>query len=170
MKIFDETFAEGSFRLLTDDSKTRSKYTHYRVSFTSEEGEKSELVETFRIRVTPDLAPEVSIISPESKNSEVAQNNPFQVLVRALDPDYLISDVRIRAELKGTRVFESSLISAEQRREIREGVQITSKFEFVPTDFRLNVGDVLNYVVIAEDNRQSPISDIADPNVSRTEL
>ena len=70
----DGNSASGRFQATWDSSGEKPFATHYRVTFTSADGDRNSQPNVYPIRVTPDLAPEIRFRNPVKTNVEVPEN------------------------------------------------------------------------------------------------
>jgi len=164
MEVSDIRQARGEFVLLLDENGKQQKYSHYRVRFRTTRDQRNELASLHPVQVIPDVAPEVSIVRPESSPVELPVNARLPVEVRASDMDYEISSVELVLDHRGSRLLDRTLDLPKEK----ENQQVTSRYLLDPATLNLKVGDEVVFFARALDNRISPYSYAADPNVSVT--
>lgn len=167
--IVDGQKARLTFPLeLTDDRRT-PQYASYQVRFVTEQGQRSTSPTFHRIEVTPDLAPEVEILSPRESVVQVAENGRLPIEMRALDPDFGLRRVTLRAHraegTPGAAALETKLFD-DPTGAGRLGQHVAT-YPFEPQRLRLRAGDKVAYSVTAEDNRTTA-TDAPAPNVTKT--
>ncbi len=74
-------------------------------------------------------------------------NGHLTLELRALDPDYALSEVRLSGELNRQNVLDERLL-----KETHAG-PLLSRYEFDPAKLNLKVGDTIEYWATAKDNR-----------------
>ena len=135
----------ASFTLaLDDEDRTKPQFAHYRLR--PEGREKPQPVQ-YRIDVIPDIAPEIKFLAPEKQEATVPANGHLTLELRALDPDYALSEVRLSGELNRQNVLDERLL-----KETHAG-PLLSRYEFDPAKLNLKVGDTIEYWATAKDNR-----------------
>jgi hypothetical protein len=148
---FQGTTARKTFTLaLTDDHQT-PLYDSYQLSFATESGAVSEHPILHQIDVVPDLAPEVEILDPTQNRITIPVSGRRKIEVRAVDPDFGLSRLMLRAVAGGTNVLEETLFEDAVG---RRGQTIVT-YEFVPSRLGLVAYDKVAYWAVVEDNRMS---------------
>jgi hypothetical protein len=146
MTVKDD-IAESSFVLALRDDHQAAKYTSYALRFKGTDGRSNRDPVTYPIDVLPDYAPEVSILAPKEKVRDVRLDETVLIEVEARDPDFELSEVRLKGDAAGRTVLDESLLSKEQ------SGRFTGRFQVTPAQHGLKAGDVLQYWVAARDNR-----------------
>ena len=136
----------------------------YQLRFVTDAGRESNDPILHRIEVLPDLPPEVSILTPRQEVSEVPQDGSQKIEVRAIDPDFGVTSVRLHFVMGGTELLDKALLTDEQG---VEG-QTVQSYEFRPHLLGLQPGDRVVYRASADDNRTTVGSDSPEPNQART--
>ncbi len=138
-------------------------HTAYQVRFVTDEGRESEDPILHRIEVLPDLPPEISILTPRQEVTEVPENGSQTIEVRAIDPDYAVTSVKLHIVAGGTTLIDKVLLSDSN------GVsgQAVKQYEFRPHLFGLEVGDRATFRATVADNRTSSTGS-PEPNEART--
>ncbi|MCA9123487.1 MAG: hypothetical protein H6822_03215 [Planctomycetaceae bacterium] len=139
-------------------------YSSYRLQFVTDAGRESADPILHRIEVLPDLSPEVSILTPTQEVTEVPQDGSQTIEVRAIDPDFGVTAVRLHLVMGGTTLIEKALLQDQQG---VEG-QTVHSYEFRPHLLGLQPGDRVVYRASAEDNRAAVGSNSPEPNQART--
>jgi hypothetical protein len=155
MQIGDDgRSVSGSFTLALDEQdRTTPQFSHYRLR---PEGDEQPEPVQYRIDVIPDLPPEVKFIVPEKDEVALPVNGRLKLKLRALDPDFALSELTLSAESNRRSVLEKRLLSEIRR----EPMQVD--FVIDPAKLHLNVGDLLEYWATANDNR------MPTPNTTQT--
>ncbi|MFT7642011.1 MAG: hypothetical protein ACI9G1_003767 [Pirellulaceae bacterium] len=156
--------ATHAFYLQLKSDRSAAQYATYRLDFSTEDGRHSIDSVTHHIDVLPDLAPEIEILTPEKSRTEVRADGMQTIEVRALDPDFGLQRVVLRAVAGGDELFTEELFSDAEG---AEGQQLRY-FQFTPNKYRLKPGDVVSVQARAEDNRVNVLEQIPAPNSQRT--
>ncbi len=119
----------------------------------------------YPIRVIPDLAPEVAITVPASTPKEVPIDAQQIIEVHASDPDFGLKSVSLEIRAGIDLVDQPTLWSSEAG---EKGHQVT-EFPLRPSELRLRIGDTVQVVAIAADNRTSDVDPNVEANVVRTD-
>lgn len=155
--------AVGTFTLqLKSDRATPWRET-YHVRFTNEQGEMSEQPVLHRIEVTPDLPPEVEILSPRLQKVDLPADSRMTIEARGVDPDFALFDLFVAGKVAGGQIFRKSLLPPNESRS-----QATGKVEFVPADYDLKPGAIVTYQGVAIDNRRDPLTGQPQPGRAET--
>ena len=172
LKTIDETTVVGELTLAMNNKRTRSQYSHYRVSFSTPDGDKSQDMAISKITVINDLPPEIEIRLPKDIEKEIPLDQTEKIEVSAVDPDYRLTKIEIIADGQGTRLFNRVILdSTTSKTGELTGVsgQKLVNFDFAPKAFGLQEGDEVIWYASAEDNRTVGADAILDPNRTRTE-
>ena len=73
----------------------------YRLSFVAENGHLSKDSMIYHIAVSRDLPPEIEILTPRDHDIELAADGTQRIEIRAIDPDFALSSVSLRADASG---------------------------------------------------------------------
>ncbi len=166
---FQDRTARQTFTLaLTSDRRT-PVYDTYQLSFVTAAGDVSQHPILHQIDVVPDLAPEVSILDPIQNRITVPVSGRRKIEVRAVDPDFGLRRLKLRAVAGGTDVLDEVMFEEPRG---RRGQTIVT-YEFAPARLGLAANDRVTYWAVAEDNRVPFPGDHVDgnqsgPNVART--
>ncbi len=160
----DDRQAWGTFTLEMEPNGIRPKHTAYQLRFETEEGQPNSHAPLHRIEVTRDLTPEIEILTPTLDRIELPVDRRQQIEVRAIDPDYGLRTIQLRAVAGGVDLLSKTLLDDAEG---RIG-QVVSSFDFEPWKHGLNPGDALVFWAVAADNRVSPTSGDAEPNLAKT--
>jgi hypothetical protein len=163
MTVQDQS-AELPLLLQLDEERKASQYHSYRLEFTTTRGHESENPVIHRIEVTPDLPPEIEILQPQERRQEVPVTATQVIEVRALDPDFGMSRVALRAVVGETRLLERTLFEDTAG----QPGQVVLRYRFEPRRLGLKPGDEVSFRVAAWDNRVSAQGQ-PDPQVTRTD-
>jgi hypothetical protein len=163
MEIQGKT-AQKTFTLtLTGDRRT-PLYDSYQLSFSTASGAESEHPILHQIDVVPDLAPEVEILDPTRNHITIPVSGRRKIEVRAVDPDFGLRRLMLRAVTGGTNVLEEVLFEDAKG---RRG-QTIATYEFIPARLGLTANDKVTYWAVAEDNRMPVEGNQAVANLART--
>lgn len=157
------TTATVRFPLRMNAERDAGVYRAYQLHFTNEAGLPSVDPIEHSIEVIADLRPVVEILTPETRTIELPENSWQQIEVRAVDPDYKLTRVQLAARTRGRNLFRESMLATSRSSEWHTG-QFTAIYRFVPRDYGLRDGDVVEYVAVAEDNRHAMNRSQLDPN------
>lgn len=136
-------------------------HRNYRLRFLDDSGKRNPFPILHQIHVTRDYPPVVEILQPELRRIETPLDARQRIEVRAVDPDFALSRVRLRMV-----VGESEVYNGE--RPIGRRGQVIERFEITPRELNLSVGDTITYRAYAEDNR-TDLSGSPRPNEERTD-
>ncbi|MEQ8836376.1 MAG: hypothetical protein RID07_06180, partial [Lacipirellulaceae bacterium] len=140
--------ATVSFTLALQEDRRTPKHKSYALRMISTEGRENSDPAKYRIEVTPDYAPEVSVVSPKEPEIEVRSDETIRIEAEARDPDFAVSRVSL-VGLSGERDIQIGRLLDED---------FTGKFTgglpFTPESVGLKPGDVLEYWATARDNRR----------------
>ena len=165
MRLLPENRASGRFNVSLNSSRTRQRATHYQIRFVSTGNERNETPNVYPIRVTPDLAPEVRIVSPRSRQINVAANGRLPIRVEANDLDFAIDSVVLNMDHQGSQLVRKSL----ELESDNDNQRVNCQFLFEPARYRMQPGDQVVFHAVASDNRVSIKSLAHDPNISQTD-
>ena len=161
----EDKLATGRFQATWDSSGEKPFATHYRIMFTSVDGERNSRPNIYPIRLTPDLAPEIRFRNPIKTTVEVPENGVLAIDVEASDLDFKISSIRLKIDHDGSQLLDQKL----QMRSSDQYRRVNGRYLLRPSSLNLKAGDRAIFFATAADNRMSPLSASLDPNVSRTE-
>ncbi len=132
------------------------EHSTYQLRFTSGNDVKNDAPILHTINVLPDLAPRVWILKPERRKVEVPVNGRLEIEVRAMDPDFKLSSVKLASQ---GEVIDVALLKPGTT---HQG-QFTGKFFFRPQKHQiadaqgtraLVPGDRVRIWATAADNRR----------------
>ncbi|MEX0641058.1 MAG: hypothetical protein WD468_00075 [Pirellulales bacterium] len=150
MTVKQET-ATYTFPLeFADRAKRTVRHKNYQILFTNRQGQVNARPAQHSIGVTADLSPEVEILAPTQPEIQLAENGSTSLQVRAIDPDFKLGDVRIKAAGAKGPLLDHPLLSIEERP--WQG-QFVRSYRFAPREHGLKAGDVVTYRAMALDNR-----------------
>src|SRR5690606_37920890 len=86
------------------------------------------------IEVVPDLSPEVQILRPESRRLELPQDGRQLLEARAIDPDFGLTALNLKANHGGRELFNQPLLTGEKQPRQQRG-----EFVFEPLKLGLPV-------------------------------
>lgn len=165
-KIDSQDTVIGRLVAALNANRDKQQFTHYKINFRSTDNFRNERPNVYPIRVIADLEPEVEIIEPAQTELTIAVNQPLPVEVWAADLDYEISSIDLHIDHQGNRILDQNLVKNPKGKVAGERVSV--RHAVTPADLRLQPGDTAIMFATASDNRISPTSELADPNVSRT--
>ncbi len=117
-----------------------------------------------RLSAFADVAPEVSLLGPDSRVARVAPDSRVNLECRAHDPDFGLTELRLVVHKNGLPLFEKLLIQSDGT----VGRQVRS-FELNLAEHQARVGDRFQIIATATDNRHDPVSGKAAPNSAQSE-
>lgn len=139
--------ARVTFDLALRDDRQTPQYASYVLRFTNDDGRPNRNPVKHPIEVEPDLPPEAAILRPQEPALDVQLNDTVMIEVEARDPDFALAEVRLRGEVAGRAVIYEQLLGAGH------AGRFTARHSFTPRGPELRAGDVVEYWVIANDNR-----------------
>lgn len=156
--------ARCTFVLELAADRLSPKYSSYQLRFLTAEGDQNEQPVVHRILVLRDLPPEIEIIVPKEERIEVPEDGKQNIEMRAIDPDFALSKVSLRAVAGGTDLLDKSLLKAD----MAGRGQAVVNYEFKPAELGLAAGDEVVYWGVAADNRTAARTGLPEPNTERT--
>ena len=145
-----------SFTLaLSANDHTRPQYAHYRLR--PENRPEPQPVQ-YRIDVLPDLPPEIKFLAPQEEAVDLPQNGRLTLEVRAVDPDYALSDVVLAAKSGDRTVLSERLLPQDY-----QGGPLDKPFTFDPQRLGLKVGEKIEYWATARDNHEPEANSTSTP-------
>jgi hypothetical protein len=165
MRLLPDNRAVGRFNMSLNSNRTRQRATHYQIRFVSTDDERNESPNVYPIRVTPDLAPEVRIVQPRTRQTNIPANGQMPIRIEANDLDFAIDSVFLNMDHQGGQLLRKSLELISDN----DNQRVNCRFVFEPSRYRLQAGDQIMFHAVASDNRISIKSLAADPNISQTE-
>ena len=155
--------ASARFALRLNPQRDAGMYRSYHLHFVDEAGQSSVDPVEHTIEVIPDRRPVVQILRPTQRTIELPLNRSQLIEVRAVDPDFKLTRVQVAARTRGRNLFRESLLATERPSQWHQG-QFHATYELQPQALGLRVGDVVEYLAVAEDNRQAINQQRLDPH------
>ncbi|MBT5017568.1 MAG: hypothetical protein HON04_02360, partial [Planctomicrobium sp.] len=149
---------ELRWRLKFREDGTFANY--YFIQVENEAGEKDPLPTIHRIKIRPDLNPEISILFP-TEDLEVPANAVIPIAYEANDPDFMLRKVLLKMERQG-----ELLPNVPRLYEGPEVPRVQARYQLDLKPLSLKAGDQLQFYLEAEDNFE-PFDQIPK-HVSRT--
>lgn len=155
--------ASYTFRLRWDDVRSAPEHSSYQLIFEPQLSAdaagnlKPQLPAVHKILVTPDLTPEIAILTPRRKEVDLPVNRTQRIEIRAIDPDFGLTKITLRATTADGRNLTKTFPQANDG---RTG-QVVVEHEFKPAEMSLKPGDRVRLWAEAEDN-------CTEPNLART--
>lgn len=166
--------AEFSFTLRLQEDRRTPKYTGYELRFVSDDNQPGVNPVRYRIDVLPDLPPLVEILTPERQRVEVAEDGQQLIEVRALDPDFGLTQLNLIAMRDGKRLLKKSLLDsfddqddASSSGQVARSGSVVARLVCIPRQWMLRAGDEMIFWADAADNRHSSWGEL-DPNLILT--
>jgi hypothetical protein len=159
--------ANGDFIVrMKKDDPARPEDECYQIRFTDPQGRENRHPIRHRIEVLRDLPPEVELVSPKDQEVAIPENGQLEIQVRAVDPDFALRRVAIKAERRKEALRIAPLLDRPRPGEPHKG-EYTGKYLFEPSRLGLKSGDQVTYWIEGEDNKY--LSDEEpEPNRSQT--
>ena len=154
--------AQGRMTLLLKADRKSPRSDAYQLRFTTADGHRNLQPTRHSIEVIPDLAPDVEILAPLSRDTELPEDRTLVVEIRALDPDFEVQQIRLLGATAGKELFDIATM------EEPEAGQVVRKVKFTPRKYKLVAGDEVLIWAIAQDNRHDASGKLAS-NTRRTE-
>lgn len=151
----EENLAHATFFLSLQADRQTPTHKAYRLVFKNAQGQRNPQPVRYEIEVTRDLSPEIQFVSPKPADIELPLDGSIELEVVANDPDFALRSIKLVATAAGQPLVDKLLLD-----EVWRG-QAVKKFRFAPRKLGLKAGDVVDYLAIAQDNR--------DPQPNRTE-
>jgi hypothetical protein len=131
--------ASGTITLQLKPDRQTPWHGAYQVRFYNERGQRSRQPILHKIDVIRDLAPEVQVLQPERLRVEVPADGEQKIEVRAVDPDFGLSRLRIEGTVGGRPAVSIDLLQAESG----QPPQTTVPFLLRSHEHKLKAGDEL---------------------------
>ena len=101
--------ASGQFTLFVDpEDPTKPQHESYQLLFTDAQGRGNNRPIRYRIDVTRDLPPEISITSPQDEEVRAPVDGRLEIRLRALDPDFGLRRVLLRGGMQQPQPGDSA--------------------------------------------------------------
>ncbi|MDZ4821150.1 MAG: hypothetical protein SGJ20_19490, partial [Planctomycetota bacterium] len=157
--------ATATFELSLNQQRSGPQYGSYVLRFVTESDKPNREPIRYRIEVTPDYAPDISILEPSKSVTEAPLNSDVPFKVQASDPDFALAKVKLLAKVRGNVVLDQTLFPTADEK-LYTG-QFSQKFslrfdQLAAVTTQLRPGDEVVYWAEATDNK-SPHA-----NVSKT--
>ncbi|MDG2223172.1 MAG: circumsporozoite protein- membrane associated protein, partial [Rubripirellula sp.] len=137
----------------------------YRIQVSDQAGQTNPEPIVYPIRVIADLPPEVSITLPFQSPTEVAIDAQQIIEVHASDPDFGLKSVGLEIR-SGIDTIATPVLWEDPRG--GKGNQVV-EFAFRPSRYQLRIGDEVQVVAVAVDNRVIEGDPTVEPNITRTD-
>ncbi|MFI4874855.1 MAG: proline-rich domain-containing protein, partial [Blastopirellula sp. JB062] len=166
----DPTQATGTFvlelqrqRSPDDPNAIQATPVHrrYQLRFKTADGDLNPYPVAYPIDVIRDLSPEVELLRPTEEKIQVPANGGVSLEYRAIDPDYAVRQLTVIGEVDGDERFRAPLLRQSTTGNVLES------FRFVPSERKLQPGEVVVAYAIAEDNR-TDAAGRPTPNVTQS--
>lgn len=119
----------------------------------------------YPIQIIPDLPPEIAITIPNQTPKDLPYNAQQLVEVHASDPDFGLKSIQLEIHYGINQIIIPTLWESAEG---EKGHQVAS-IPFRPEELKLSIGDTVEMVAIAIDNRIGDESVKLSPNVIRTD-
>jgi hypothetical protein len=161
---FREQEAWCSFVCELDEQRKEPKHRTYQLRFSTQGGHRNPQPVLHRIEVLRDLPPEVEILTPVQDRVEVPEDGWQKIEIRAVDPDFGLTAIRLQAVAGGRQVLKQNLLLDPAG---RSGQEI-ARFDFAPRACGMRAGTEAKCWAIAEDNRTAPKTGSPEPNIVKS--
>jgi len=159
----DQDQCEGSFRL-PDSRNGDFQVSQYGIRFRNLDGERNQEVIRYRIEVLRDLVPEIEILNPKLREIELPEDGTQEIEIRAIDPDYGLRRIRLRATAGNESILSHDLIDDA----VGRTGQVVETYLFEPRKLGLRTGNRIALWAVAEDNRVDTKTATPTPNSQTT--
>lgn len=159
----DPSQAKATFPLALNMAGTAGKYRHYQVRFRTTDDSLNPHPVLYDVDVIRDLPPEIEITSPTEDMVEVPANQTLPITFRAIDPDYSVSRIIVRAKQDDATLFEHKLLD-----ESRTG-QVIQRWTFSPRDLKLKPGQIVQLQGDVQDDK-ADYRGQRQPNITSSEV
>ena len=157
MKL-DGQNASITFTLLMNETRTGPQFESYQLRSVNNENLQNPQPIKHSIKVVPDLPPDVSFLAPEQEEVTVPLDGQLVLELRAIDPDFALTDLKIRGKTDRGMVFDQKLLP-----ESPHTGPFFAKYQFEPAKLGLKEGDVVRYQAVADDNKEPEANETATP-------
>ncbi|MEE2936059.1 MAG: circumsporozoite protein- membrane associated protein, partial [Planctomycetota bacterium] len=137
----------------------------YRIEVSDQAGQTNPEPIVYPIRVIADLPPEVAITLPFQSPTEVAIDAQQIIEVHASDPDFGLRSVGLEIR-SGIDTIATPVLWKDPSG--GRGNQVV-EFAFRPSRYDLRIGDEVQVVAVAIDNRTIEGDPTVEPNITRTD-
>lgn len=152
----DGKSATAGFVLALDKDRKGPLYDSYQLLITNDRSMENAQPIQHRVEVIADLAPEVAILAPEREEVSVPLDGQVTIELRAHDPDFALSGVRLKAKTDRGQVLDENLLT-----EAPHQGPFTTKYQFIPSKLGLKPGDTVAYQAVAADNKTPEANETA---------
>ena len=147
---FSEQQAVGIVALSFADRNALSpEFTHYQMRFRNTDGKLNPEPLRYPIKVERDEAPVVELLEPRLPEIEVNLTQPITFVVKAFDPDFGLSQVRLVFNQNEQAVFQRELTPNLPDQKITGNFY--KEIQLSPLAMGFKVGDVIEYRAEATD-------------------
>ena len=160
----DERQVRADWLMQLNEDKSNPTEVSYRISRINQRLEANPAPIIYSMSVLADLPPEVTLVRPENRVLRVAPTAVVELEVRASDPDYGLSKLKLQVRKNSKVVGETTLIddAGLPGRQVR-----TTKLDL--RRLQAQVGDRVQLLAAAQDNRHDPVSKQWSPGVALSE-
>ncbi|WP_146532655.1 circumsporozoite protein- membrane associated protein [Rubripirellula reticaptiva] len=128
----------------------------------------------YPIRVIADLAPEVAIVMPVNSPKNVPINAQQIIEVHAADPDFGLKEIRLEIRSGIDMIAQPVIWSPSADNRNRAAGNQVAEYRFRPGDqlrggLGMRIGDTVEVIAVATDNRFVEGDQTIEPNVTRTD-
>ena len=157
----DDYMLVGKIPLRLNPARDNPTEIKYRLRGFNKRNDGNEAPAIHSIRVLADLPPEISLTGPDSRYLKVLPRSQINLEIRANDPDFGLSRIALIIKRDGVVIQEKPLLESEGA----TGRQVQT-VRLIPSNLSAAVGDRLEIVAAAHDNRHDPDTGLAAPNIT----
>ncbi|HEY2762152.1 MAG TPA: hypothetical protein VGI75_15445, partial [Pirellulales bacterium] len=150
--------ATATFALSMNAARTGPLFNSYQLRMTNDRRLENSQPIRHQVEVVPDLPPEVAFLAPEHEEITVPLDGQVSLEVRAIDPDFALAEVRLRATSGRESLLDQSLLP-----DAPHSGPFVGKYQFVPAKLGLKAGDVVRYSAVATDNKAPQANETTTP-------
>ena len=147
--------ASCTFTLKWDYEANTPEHASYQIAFEPKLSDGSgdrvegQLSAVHKILVTPDLPPEISILTPRRRDTDVPVNGMQRIEIRALDPDFGLTEITLRVRDQDSLDLLTVPLFQDEKGQTGQEQQ---QYEFRPRSLKLQPGDRVKLWAEAKDN------------------
>lgn len=164
MQVADGTKLSAKWKLEFRSDGTCAHFYHVQLKTAKGETDPEPTVHPLRIR--PDQRPDVALISPVGDlTGERARpaNAIIPLLIQAVDPDFLLRSIRLRAERNGEEIVNEPLF---ENRELGQAIRGTHDWNLGALKPNLRPGEMVQFWIEVRDNKQPTANRAVTPRVN----
>lgn len=142
----------------------------YRIKVKDSAGQSNPEPIIYPIRVIADLPPDIAIMMPVNSPQDVPIDIQQAIEIHASDPDYGLTQIALEIRSGIDLIAQPVLWSLDPPDPAKEAKgNRVAEYGFRPAQHDLRVGDTVEIVAVAIDNRKLEHDPSVEPNVTRTD-